>query len=130
MGDRCHGFADPFLDALGDHDFAFAGQQFHRAHLAHVHAHRVGRASGLRFDRGQRGNGFVRDVVGAGVAAGEQQRLGIRCLLEHLDTHVIDHLDDLFHLVRVGNILRQVIVHLGVGQIILFLALGDEILEA
>ena len=29
------------LDALGDGDLAFAGQQFHRAHFAQVHADRV-----------------------------------------------------------------------------------------
>ena len=29
------------LDALGDGDFAFAAEQFDRAHLAQVHAHRV-----------------------------------------------------------------------------------------
>src|SRR3546814_9766399 len=29
------------LDALGDGDLALARQQFHRAHLAQVHAHRV-----------------------------------------------------------------------------------------
>jgi hypothetical protein len=29
------------LDALGDGDFAFAAEQFHRAHFAQVHAHRI-----------------------------------------------------------------------------------------
>jgi hypothetical protein len=39
---------EAFLDALGDGDFAFARKQFDRAHLAHVHAHGVGRAGRLR----------------------------------------------------------------------------------
>ena len=34
------------LDALGDRDFALAGQKLDRAHLAQVHAHRVVRAVG------------------------------------------------------------------------------------
>ena len=33
---------EAFLDALGDTDFALAGQQFNGAHLAHVHAHGIG----------------------------------------------------------------------------------------
>src|SRR5438874_10257629 len=31
----------PALDAFGDLHFTFAGEQRHRAHLAHIHAHRV-----------------------------------------------------------------------------------------
>ena len=38
------------LDALGDLDLAFARQQLDRAHLAHVHAHRVGGAAELGVD--------------------------------------------------------------------------------
>ena len=39
--------ANAFFDALGDDDLAFAGEQFDGAHLAHVHAHRVGGAAGF-----------------------------------------------------------------------------------
>ena len=46
------------LDALGDGDFALARQQFHRAHLAHVHADRVGGAAELGVDGRQRGLGL------------------------------------------------------------------------
>ena len=44
------------LDALGDGDFALAGEQFHRAHLAQIHAHRIVGALGrlLRFGLGRR----------------------------------------------------------------------------
>src|SRR5690606_8545675 len=48
-----------FLDALGDRDLAFAGQQLDRAHLAHVHAHRVGGAAALAVECGQRGGGLL-----------------------------------------------------------------------
>ena len=58
---------DAFLDALGDDDFALAGEQFHRAHLAHVHAHRVGGAAGFGFNGGQRRCSFGSgDIVGRG----------------------------------------------------------------
>ena len=51
------------LDALGDLDFAFARQQFDRAHLAHVHAHRVGGAAEFGVDGGQRLLGLFLDVL-------------------------------------------------------------------
>jgi hypothetical protein len=44
---------EAILDALGDFDFAFAREQFDRAHLAHVHAHRVGGAAEFGIDGGQ-----------------------------------------------------------------------------
>ena len=51
---RDHGLAAG-LDALGDGDLALAGQEFHRAHLAQIHAHRIvgalGRLLGLGFGR-------------------------------------------------------------------------------
>ena len=49
---------ETFLDALGDADFALARQQFDRAHLAHVHAHRIGRAAEFGVERGECGGGF------------------------------------------------------------------------
>src|SRR5690606_10054670 len=37
VGHGNHDFTDTFLDALGDFDFAFAGQQLNGTHFAHVH---------------------------------------------------------------------------------------------
>ena len=55
------------FDALGNFNFALARQQLNRAHLAHVHAHRVGRAAEFSIHAGQCRfglfNGFV---VGSG----------------------------------------------------------------
>jgi hypothetical protein len=51
------------LDALGDLDLALARQELDRAHLAHVHAHRVGGAAELGVHRRQRGFGFLLDVL-------------------------------------------------------------------
>ena len=50
---------EAFLDALGDADLALARQQLHRAHLAHVHAHRVGGAAELGIERCERRGGFL-----------------------------------------------------------------------
>jgi hypothetical protein len=70
-GQRRLDLVQAFLDALGDGDFAFARQQLHRAHLAHVHAHRVGGAAGFGIERGERGDGFLGDgLVDSRVAAG------------------------------------------------------------
>jgi hypothetical protein len=64
VGQRGHQLANAFLNALGDDDLAFAGQQLHGAHLAHVHAHGVGGAAGFLLYRSQCGGGFGRgDLV-------------------------------------------------------------------
>jgi hypothetical protein len=72
-GQRLLHLHQAFLDALGDGDFAFAREQLHRAHLAHVHAHRVGGAADLAVQRGQRGDGFLGGVL---VVAGRCRRSG------------------------------------------------------
>src|SRR3989449_3391322 len=56
--DRLDHVAQAFLDALGDLDLALAREQLDRAHLAHVHAHRVGGAAELGIHRGERGLGL------------------------------------------------------------------------
>ncbi len=129
MGDGAHHLANAFLDALGDLDFAFAGQQFDGSHFAHVHAHRVGGAADVRLDgsqcrRGLFGSGFV------GIGFGEKQGIRIRGALEYVDAHVVDHADDVFHLFRIGNILRQVVVDLGVSQVTLLTTTLDQLFEA
>ena len=124
-----HG-VEAFLDALRDRDLAFAREQLDRAHLAHVHAHRVGRAAELRVDRRrERGRGFLGGFVVGDHRLAHQQRLGIRCLLVHRDAHVVDHLHDVFDLLRIDDLARQVIVDLGVGQEALFLAARDQQLQ-
>ena len=50
---------EAFLDALGDADLALARQQLDRAHLAHVHAHRVGRAAEFGVGDRKRGGRFL-----------------------------------------------------------------------
>ena len=128
---RLH-LAQAFLDALGDGDFAFAGQQLHGTHLAHVHAHGVGGAAAFGVE-GQRRGGFlgggVVDFAIAGAVAGEQQGFDIGRDFMHLDAHAVDHADDVFDLLGVDDVVRQVIVDFGKGQVALFQALADQQLD-
>jgi hypothetical protein len=47
----------------------------------------------------------------------------------HLDAHIVDHPDDVFDLFRIDDVIGQVIIDLGVGQIALLAALDDELLD-
>ncbi len=120
-----------FFDALGDGDFALAREQFHGTHLAHVHAHGVGGAAHFGVHGRQHGDGFFRRgfVVDGRDRRFRQQRLGIGRNLVHLDTHVVDHADDVFDLFRIDDVVGQVVVDFGVGQIALFFALDDQGLD-
>jgi hypothetical protein len=74
------------------------------------------------------GDGLV--IAGGGRGrVGHEQGLGIRRNLVHLDAHVIDHADDVFDLFRIDNVVRKVVVDFGVGQVALFAALDDELLD-
>ena len=129
-GERAAHRIEAFLDALGDADLALAGEQLHRAHLAHVHAHRVGGAAELGVERRERRGGFLdRLLVGGRRGLVGQQRLGIRCLLVHRDAHVVDGVDDVFDLLRIDDLGGQVVVHLRIGEIALLLAAGDQQLQ-
>ena len=90
----------------------------------------IGRAAELGVDgRRERSGGFLgRFVVGHDRLA-HQQRLGVRCLLVHRDAHVVDHLHDVFDLLRIDDLARQVVVDLRVGQEALLLAARDQQLE-
>ena len=105
-------------------------EQLDRAHLAHVHAHRIGGAAELGIERGQRRGGFLDGlVVGRRAGLARQQRLGVRCLFVHRNAHVVDRVDDAFDLLGIDDLGRQVIVDLRVGQIALLLAARDQQLE-
>ncbi len=120
------------LDPLGDLDLAFARQELDRAHLAHVHAHRIGRAAELGIERRRSGFGFLLDVLGGhgGRRFGHQQRLGVGGLVVDLDAHVADHRDDALDLLGVEDVVGQVVVDLGVRQVAALLAEHDQRLQA
>ncbi len=68
-------------------------------------------------------------VVGRHGGVGQQQFLGIRRLLVDRDAHVVDHVDDVFDLLRIDDVVREVIVDFAIGQVTLLLAAGDQQLD-
>src|SRR5690606_40000006 len=92
-----------------------------------------GGAAALGVERGQGGGGLlgggVVDVAATAGLAGQQQGLGIRGGFMHLDAHAVDHADDVFDLLRIDEIVRQVVVDLGVGQVTLLEPLGNQELD-
>ncbi len=131
-GDRLDHVLQAVFDALGDFDFALARQQFDRTHLAHVHAHRVGGAAEFGIDGRERGFRLLDDIVvrHRRRRIRHQQRFGIRRLVVDMDTHVVDHGDDVFDLLGVHHVVGQMIVDLGVGQVAALLAEHDQVLQA
>ncbi len=120
---------ESILDALGDFDLALTGQQFDGAHLAHVHAHGIGRAPEFGIDARQRSLGFLGNVFIIGYGRiGEQYRFGIRRLFVYRDAHIVDHVDDVLDLLRIDDVIGQVIIDLGVSQETLFLTPRDQVL--
>ena len=105
------------------------GQQLDRAHLAHVHTHRVGSPAGFCFHSCQSRSSFFCGNFVRGVFTRIQQLISIRCVFVYGDTHVVDHADDVFDLIRIRDFVRQVIVHLSVGDVALLFAFGDEFLK-
>ncbi|AEW75283.1 hypothetical protein EcWSU1_03855 [Enterobacter ludwigii] len=100
FGNRALNLIDPVFDAFRDVNFAFAGQQFNGTHFAHVHADRVSGTPDFRFHAGQDlCSSFFRIFVSVVGGFSQQQIIGIRCFFHHLNTHVIDHLDDVFDLI-------------------------------
>jgi hypothetical protein len=128
IGQRRQHLVEPVLDALGNLDLALAGEQVNGAHLAHVHAHRVGGAAELVVDRRERGCGFLGGFF-VDVAVVQQHGIEIGRRLVDRDAHVVDHVDDIFDLLRIDDVVGQVVVDLVVGQKSLFLALRDEQLQ-
>ena len=51
------------------------------------------------------------------------------CFFVHLDTHVIDHIDDIFNLLGIDDVVWQVVVYLRIGQEALLLALCDQVFQ-
>jgi len=121
-----------FLDALGDGDFAFAGEQFHRTHLAHVHADGIGGAANFGVDRRQQGHGFF---GGGFVVAGGTRRgsvgdgVGVRGGVVYFDADALEHRHDVFDLLRIDDVVGEVVVDFSVSQVALFEPLGNELFD-
>ena len=110
------------LDALGDLDFALAGEQGHGAHLAEVHADRVVRLverAGRQIELELLGT-FARPVEQLVVAVG---LLGV----DDFDAGAAERAEQVVQLVRRRDVGGQQLVDLVVEQVALFLADGDEL---
>src|SRR5690606_23659981 len=117
MSDGAHDFANAFLDAFGDFDLAFAGQQFDRTHFTHVHAHGVGGAPDIRFHCSESRGGLLAGTF-------------IRRTLVYVYARVTAHPDAIIHLFRIANILRQGIIEGGVSPVNRLTATRYQIIEA
>ena len=119
------------FDTFGDFDLTLSGQQLDRAHLTHVHADRVGGPAELGIDARKRGFGFLGGivVVVGDRGLGQEQGLGIRRLLVHGDTHVVDHVNDIFDLFGIDDVVRQMIIHFRIRQEALLLATGNQLFQ-
>src|SRR3954464_3242037 len=121
------------LDALGDLDFAFARQQLDRAHLAHVHAHRVGGAPEFRVDRRERRFGLLFHILvrlGDGLSFGsDQQLLLVGRLVVDLDAHVGASREARLDLLGVDQVLGQVVVDFRIREEAALLAELDQVLQ-
>ena len=111
------------LDALGDFDFALAGEQGNGAHLAEVHADGVvgllegsGREIELYVVGLFAGLGLVLFAIAGELVAGE-----------HIDALGVDGGEKVIEIVGGGDVAGQEVVDLAVGEISLFFPGVDEL---
>ena len=125
---RRHHFTDAFFDTLGDHNLAFAGQQLNGAHFTHIHTDRVCGAANVAFDRCQ----CCRSFFGSGIIGGivHEQGFTIGSHFRYRNTDVVNHTDDVFNLIRVGNVIWQMVVHLSIGEVALLFTFGNEFFQS
>ncbi len=102
------------LDALGDGDLALAGEQFHRAHLAQVHADRVvGAVDRLLLGRGRGAGAAVVEridlVLGAGLGLLVLFLVvvGALLVLDDVDAHLVERGHDVLDLLGRHLVLRE-----------------------
>ena len=121
------------LDALGNGDFAFAGEQLDGAHLAQIHAHGiVGALAGLGLL--DLGDGLLRHldklvvgiVLGAGVLV---LFLALVVGFGDVDAHVGEHRHDVLDLLGRGGVGGQHGVELIEGHEAALLGLLDHLLD-
>ena len=81
----------------------------------------------LRVERGHGGGGFVGIVVIVVVNGifRQQQGVFIRCSFVHGDAHVVNHIDDVFDLFGIDDVIGQGVVYLGISEVALGLAVCD-----
>ena len=118
------------LDLFGDDHFAVAIQQGHGAHLAQVHAHRIGAARGIVggfFVFGQLQGAVHGVVVGFGGRGGDF--FAVLFGIDDGDLQLLKDADDLLELLGGVHLHGKGFVDLVEGQVAHALALGDEALN-
>ncbi len=114
------------FDALGDFDFALAGEQGHGAHLAQVHADGVvglleGAGREVEFDVVGVFAGLVIGVAVVGVELGAAAAFG-----EDIDALGVDGGHQVIELVGRGNVAGEEVVDFAEGEVALLLAGVDD----
>ena len=135
MGDRAerHGafaqgadhFLAPRLDALGDRDFAFAGEQLDAPHLAEIHADGVVGPADIV---------IIQIARRAGLGGGDRRAVALGpflrfLVLDDVDAHLREQRHDVLDLLRTGIVRRHHGVQLVDRDVAAFLALGDQFLD-
>jgi hypothetical protein len=125
----------PGLDALGDGDLALAGEEFHRPHLAQVHANGivgpVGRLAGGGRPRHGRAGGLgdlVSVIAGGRGVGGGLLALGL-LRVDHVDAHVAEHRHGVLDLLGGHLLRREDLVELVVGDVAALLGELDHPLD-
>ena len=127
-GDGEHHVLQAVLDALGDFDFAFTGKKLHRAHLAHVDAHGVGRAAEFAVDGRERGFGLRIRILLAGNAlvAHHGERILVGSGFKDLNMQVRKNRHDGLDRIVIDQAVGQVVVDFTVGDIAALAPHADE----
>jgi len=111
------------LNALGNFNFAFAGEQGNGAHLAQIHADGV---VGLF----QRAGGEIKlniiRLLGVGIELFFRGELGV---FQDVDSLRADHAKQVVKIVGRVDVIRQEVIHLVIGEKPLFLAGIDQLLN-
>ena len=127
-GDGEHHVLQAVLDALGDFDFAFTGKKLHRAHLAHVDAHGVGRAAEFAVDGRERGFGLRIRILLAGNAlvAHHGERILVGSGFKDLNMQIRKNRHDGLDRIVIDQAVGQVVVDFAVGDVAALAPHADE----
>ena len=124
-----HHVLQAVLNALADLDFALARKQLHRSHLAHVDAHRIGRAAEFALNGGERcfSLGFRILVAHRFARALNEKLLLIRSDFMHGNIKVPENAHDRFDRVFVEKRIGDVVVDFAVGDVAALFAEGNQL---